>query len=228
MCPLISELLVTITRLHSFSLFSCQQLLAYKFKLFINACHLLALILVQSFASNIEFLDLCHSLAHCWIRLKLSLQEDFFHKLGCTIGFPLYLMLFWAKLSFSNLISLDNFEGSGGTVTPSSGFTQPEQIMFGGAPYKFSKISNNICHRHADGNKETWSSFQNKQILNDYSLFSFCFQLILMSLPWQCIIDRYRSHDYLIMFAYIDMSHVTRKPCLHVRLQPTCSASEAR
>ena len=24
--------------------------------------------------------------------------------------------------------------------------------MLGGAPYKFSKLSNNICHRHADGN----------------------------------------------------------------------------
>ena len=43
----------------------------------------------------------------------------------------------------------DNFEGSGGTVKPSSGFTQPEQVKLGGAPYKFSKISN-YC---ADVNK---------------------------------------------------------------------------
>ena len=25
--------------------------------------------------------------------------------------------------------------------------------MFGDAPYKFSKLSNYICHRHADGNE---------------------------------------------------------------------------
>ena len=37
-------------------------------------------------------------------------------------------------------------------MTPRSGFTQPEQVMLGAAPYKFSKISNYICHRHADGN----------------------------------------------------------------------------
>ena len=52
---------------------------------------------------------------------------------------------------YDNEIVLDNFEGSGGTVTHSSGFTQP-QVMLGDVPYKFSKLSNNICHRHADGN----------------------------------------------------------------------------
>ena len=51
-----------------------------------------------------------------------------------------------------NLIVPDNFDGSGGTLTPSSGFTQLGQVMLGGAPYKFSKLSNNICHWHTDGN----------------------------------------------------------------------------
>ena len=36
----------------------------------------------------------------------------------------------------------------------SSGFTQPEQVILGGAPYTFSKLKNYICHRHADGNKK--------------------------------------------------------------------------
>ena len=35
----------------------------------------------------------------------------------------------------------DNFEGSGGTETPISGFTQPKQVMLGGIPYVFSKLS---------------------------------------------------------------------------------------
>ena len=39
-------------------------------------------------------------------------------------------------------------------VLPSSGFTQSEQVIFGSVPYKFSKLSNNVCHQHADGKKE--------------------------------------------------------------------------
>ena len=39
-------------------------------------------------------------------------------------------------------------------VLPSPGFTQSEQVIFGSVPYKFSKLSNNVCHQHADGKKE--------------------------------------------------------------------------
>ena len=49
-----------------------------KFKLFIKACHLLALILVQSFASNIEENFWTSTIS--WLIVECaSLQEDSFH-----------------------------------------------------------------------------------------------------------------------------------------------------
>ena len=130
------------------------------FKLFIKACHLLALILVQSFAFNIKdnFWTSTIRLAHCWKVLKLSLQEDSLHYMGvyhrCSVV-P-NALLGRTVLEPATLIVPDNVDGSGGTVTPNSGFTQPKQVVLGGAPYKFSKLGNNICHRHADGNKLIW------------------------------------------------------------------------
>ena len=81
------------------------------------------------------------------MRPKLSLQDDSLDG-ACHRSFIIPIDdLGRVVLEPATKLVPDKFEGTGGTVTPSSGFTQLEQVMLGGAPYKFSKLSNYICHR---------------------------------------------------------------------------------
>ena len=122
----------------------------YKFKLFIKAGHLLALILVQSCASYIE--DNFWTSAIRWIIVEcalsypckrtLSIRWVVYHR--CS-GVPNTLLGRTVLEPVAKLVP-DNFEGSGGTVTPSSDFTQPEP--FGTDSANFSNQASDVCNAY--------------------------------------------------------------------------------